>query len=154
LSLNRKSNCRRTRPLRLLRERGRCGLTVGLCSRISSFLGRVALAKLIGEIFYTLLEAKMVIQQWRREYTTIRPHSSRAIIPGSHSPWQVRSGYASANLPGRSKTTTLILVPSVRGLSVILTRTPVFLAPCETLCRHLHRLNHMFGTGDVKCIVG
>ena len=28
------------------------------------------------EIFYTLDEAKVLIENWRREYNTIRPHSS------------------------------------------------------------------------------
>ncbi len=28
-----------------------------------------------GEIFYTLKEAKVVIEGWRRHYNTIRPHS-------------------------------------------------------------------------------
>ena len=29
-----------------------------------------------GEIFYTLKEAKILIESWRRHYNTIRPHSS------------------------------------------------------------------------------
>jgi transposase InsO family protein len=29
-----------------------------------------------GEIFYSLLEAKIVIEQWRIHYNTKRPHSS------------------------------------------------------------------------------
>jgi hypothetical protein len=29
-----------------------------------------------GEIFYTLKEAKMLIEKWRLEYNTFRPHSS------------------------------------------------------------------------------
>jgi putative transposase len=28
------------------------------------------------EVFFTLKEAKVVIENWRREYNTIRPHSS------------------------------------------------------------------------------
>ena len=28
------------------------------------------------EVFFTLKEAKIVIENWRREYNTIRPHSS------------------------------------------------------------------------------
>ena len=30
-----------------------------------------------GEIFYRLKEAEIVIEQWRKQYNTIRPHSSR-----------------------------------------------------------------------------
>jgi len=29
-----------------------------------------------GEIFYTLKEAKTLIEKWRMEYNTFRPHSS------------------------------------------------------------------------------
>jgi transposase InsO family protein len=29
-----------------------------------------------GEIFYSLNEAQIVIEQWRRHYNTIRPHSA------------------------------------------------------------------------------
>ena len=29
-----------------------------------------------GEIFYTLREAQILIERWRREYNTIRPHSA------------------------------------------------------------------------------
>ncbi len=29
-----------------------------------------------GEIFYSITEAKVLIEQWRRHYNTIRPHSS------------------------------------------------------------------------------
>ena len=37
-----------------------------------------------GEIFDTLLEAKVMIERWRKEYNTVRPHSSldyRAPVP-------------------------------------------------------------------------
>ena len=34
-----------------------------------------------GEIFYTLKEAKIIIEQWRRHYNTIRPHSSLGYKP-------------------------------------------------------------------------
>jgi transposase InsO family protein len=30
----------------------------------------------IGEIFYTLREAQVLIEKWRLEYNTFRPHSS------------------------------------------------------------------------------
>jgi len=29
-----------------------------------------------GEIFYTLKEARIVIEKWRRHYNTVRPHSA------------------------------------------------------------------------------
>ena len=34
-----------------------------------------------GEIFYTLQEAKIIIEGWRRHYNTIRPHSSLGYVP-------------------------------------------------------------------------
>jgi putative transposase len=34
-----------------------------------------------GEIFYTLKEAKIVIENWRRHYNTARPHSSLGYRP-------------------------------------------------------------------------
>jgi len=41
-----------------------------------SFNGKLRDELLNGEIFYTLKEAKILIEQWRRHYNTIRPHSS------------------------------------------------------------------------------
>jgi transposase InsO family protein len=34
-----------------------------------------------GEIFYTLKEAKVLVEQWRVHYNTIRPHSSLSYRP-------------------------------------------------------------------------
>jgi hypothetical protein len=41
-----------------------------------SFNSKLRDELLNGEIFYTLKEAKIVIEQWRKHYNTIRPHSS------------------------------------------------------------------------------
>ena len=41
-----------------------------------SFNSKLRDELLNGEIFYTLKEAKIVIQTWRKHYNTIRPHSS------------------------------------------------------------------------------
>ena len=43
---------------------------------IESFNGKLRDELLNGEIFDTLLEAKIVIERWRKEYNTERPHSS------------------------------------------------------------------------------
>ena len=43
---------------------------------VESFNGKLRDECLNGEIFYTLTEAKVLIERWRREYNTIRPHSS------------------------------------------------------------------------------
>jgi putative transposase len=41
-----------------------------------SFNGKLRDKCLNGEIFYSLKEATVVIEQWRNQYNTIRPHSS------------------------------------------------------------------------------
>ncbi len=41
-----------------------------------SFNARFRDELLNGEIFYTLKEAKVVIEEWRRHYNTVRPHSA------------------------------------------------------------------------------
>jgi len=48
---------------------------------IESFNGKLRDELLNGEIFYTLTEAKVLIERWRREYNTIRPHSSLGYMP-------------------------------------------------------------------------
>ena len=49
------------------------------------------------EIFFTLAEAKVLIEQWRREYNTIRPHSSLGYRPPA--PEAIRPDPAFLNLP-------------------------------------------------------
>src|ERR1700678_4223098 len=46
-----------------------------------SFNGKLRHELLNGEIFYTLKEAKIVIENWRRHYNTARPHSSLGYRP-------------------------------------------------------------------------
>jgi len=46
-----------------------------------SFNGSLRDELLNGEIFYTLAEAKVLIEAWRRHYNTIRPHSSLGYRP-------------------------------------------------------------------------
>jgi putative transposase len=46
-----------------------------------SFNGKLRDELLKGEIFYTLQEAKVLIEQWRRHYNTVRPHSSLGYRP-------------------------------------------------------------------------
>src|SRR5215472_15039102 len=43
---------------------------------IESFNARLRDELLNGEIFYTLREAQIVIESWRRHYNTIRPHEA------------------------------------------------------------------------------
>jgi putative transposase len=54
---------------------------------VESFNGRMRDELLNGEIFYTIKEAKIIIEQWRKEYNTERPHSSlnyETPVPQSH----------------------------------------------------------------------
>jgi hypothetical protein len=46
-----------------------------------SFNGKLRDELLNGEIFYTLKEAKVLIERWRTYYNTIRPHSSLGYRP-------------------------------------------------------------------------
>ncbi len=41
-----------------------------------SFNGKLRNELLNGELFYTLREAKVLIERWRKHYNTVRPHSS------------------------------------------------------------------------------
>ena len=62
-----------------------------------SFNGTLGEEVLKREIFYSLEEAKVLIEQWRREYNTIRPHSSLCYQPPA--PEALRPDPALLNLP-------------------------------------------------------
>jgi putative transposase len=62
---------------------------------IESFNGKLRDELLNGEIFDTLLEAQVLIERWRREYNTWRPHSGlgyRPPAPQTIQPWLPGSG--------------------------------------------------------------
>lgn len=46
-----------------------------------SFNGKLRDEVLNGEVFYTLKEAQVIIERWRNEYNTFRPHSSLGYRP-------------------------------------------------------------------------
>jgi transposase InsO family protein len=48
---------------------------------VESFNGSLRDELLDGETFYTLKEAKAPIEQWRKHYNTIRPHSALGYRP-------------------------------------------------------------------------
>ena len=48
---------------------------------VESFNARLRDELLDGEIFYSLAEAKIIIESWRRHYNAVRPHSSLAYQP-------------------------------------------------------------------------
>ncbi len=58
-----------------------------------SFNGRLRDELLDGEVFYSLAEARVVIEGWRRHYNTTRPHSTLGyrppvpeVVPGPATP--------------------------------------------------------------------
>ncbi len=48
---------------------------------VVSFNGKLRDELLNGELFYTLQEAQVLVERWRREYNEIRPHSSLGYQP-------------------------------------------------------------------------
>ena len=67
-----------------------------------SFNGKLRDELLNLEIFYTLAEAKVLVEQWRRHYNTVRPHSSlnyRPPAPETILPRPVTSIYATLQSP-------------------------------------------------------
>jgi len=48
---------------------------------VESFNGKLRDELLNGEIFYTLLEARVLIERWRRLYNHVRPHSALGYRP-------------------------------------------------------------------------
>jgi transposase InsO family protein len=57
---------------------------------IESFQGKLRDELLDREIFHTLMEAKVLVERWRREYNTIRPHSALGYhppAPEARVPW-------------------------------------------------------------------
>jgi putative transposase len=48
---------------------------------VESFNGKLRDELLEREIFDTLWEAKVLIERWRRDYNTVRPHSSLGYRP-------------------------------------------------------------------------
>jgi len=48
---------------------------------VESFNARLRDELLDGEIFYTLREAQIVIESWRRHFNTMRPHESLGYKP-------------------------------------------------------------------------
>src|SRR5262245_1509606 len=61
---------------------------------VESFNGKLRDELLNGEIFYTLREAKILIEKWRTHYNQVRPHSSLGYKPPAPETW-VLAGPAS-----------------------------------------------------------
>lgn len=63
---------------------------------VESFNAKLRDELLKGEIFHTVKEAKVLIEQWRRHYNTVRPHSSLGYRPPA--PEAIAVGLTSASL--------------------------------------------------------
>ncbi|NDV87972.1 IS3 family transposase [Aurantimonas aggregata] len=64
---------------------------------VESFNARLRDELLNGEVFYTLAEAKIIVESWRRHYNTVRPHSSLGYRPPA--PEVFLPAFASAPTP-------------------------------------------------------
>ena len=60
-----------------------------------SFNGKLRDELLAREIFYTLEEARVLIEQWRASYNQVRPHSSLGNLPPA--------AYAKLNVPAMQR---------------------------------------------------
>jgi transposase InsO family protein len=58
---------------------------------VESFIGKLRDELLNGEIFDTLLEARVLIERWRREYNRYRPHSSLGYKPPAPEAYEVKN---------------------------------------------------------------
>jgi len=58
---------------------------------VESFNGKMRDELLNGEIFYTLQEAQILIERWRKDYNSIRPHSSLGYRPPAPQAWLLSS---------------------------------------------------------------
>ena len=63
---------------------------------IKSFGSKLRDELLDGEIFYTLKEARVIIEGWRRHCNTIRPHSALGYVPPAPEivPWPTSAAVA------------------------------------------------------------
>jgi transposase InsO family protein len=67
---------------------------------VESFNGKLRDELLNREVFYTLTEAKVLIERWRNEYNTRRPHSSLGYRPPA--PETVAAGPPLGGVPSLS----------------------------------------------------
>jgi len=65
---------------------------------IESFNGKFRNELLDGEIFYTLHEAKIIIERWRHHYNHVRPHSSLGYRPPRPEAAEHHSNFVMATL--------------------------------------------------------
>jgi transposase InsO family protein len=80
---------------------------------IESFNARLRDELLDGEIFYSLAEAKIIIESWRRHYNTVRPHGSLGYKPPAPEVFVPAIAARSASQPHPASPPTLASRPSM-----------------------------------------
>jgi transposase InsO family protein len=80
---------------------------------IESFNARLRDELLDGEIFYSLAEAKIIIESWRRHYNTVRPHGSLGYEPPAPAVFVPALAARSAPQPKPATPTALALRPTL-----------------------------------------
>ena len=80
---------------------------------IDSFNALLRDELLDGEIFYSLAEAKIIIESWRRHYNTVRPHGSLGYKPPAPEVFVPALAARSAPQPGPAAPTALALRPAL-----------------------------------------
>ena len=76
-------------------DRGHDGIERTASTWFKRYNGKLRDELLNGEIFYSLAQAAVLVEQWRREYNTVRPHSACGGFPPAPeaikpSPWFLR----------------------------------------------------------------
>jgi transposase InsO family protein len=80
---------------------------------IESFNARLRDELLDGEIFYSLKEAQIVIESWRRHYNTLRPHGSLGYKPPAPEVFVPAMSARAAQQPQPAPPPTLASRPSL-----------------------------------------
>ena len=78
---------------------------------VESFNARLRDELLDGEIFYTLREAEVVIESWRRHYNGVRPHASLGFRPPAPEVFVPALAAWPAALRRPASPTTQVVVP-------------------------------------------
>ena len=80
---------------------------------IESFNARLRDELLDGELFYSLKEARIVIESWRRHYNTVRPHESLGYKPPAPEVFVPKIAARSAPQPRPAAPPALVPRPSM-----------------------------------------
>ena len=102
---------------------------------IESFNGKLRNELLNGEIFDTLLEAKVLIERWRVHYNTVRPHSSLGYRPPAPEDSALAAGFRGCAPPPADqccgRTITNIEYGPIHGGQVRVTANALSASACS-----------------------